>query len=80
MALRDELRALIAEIGELDDPAAITDEADLFRDLGLDSMQALEIVLEMERRYDIKVNEESLRKIRTLADAMRLAQSLGVPA
>ncbi|MBI5508449.1 MAG: acyl carrier protein [Deltaproteobacteria bacterium] len=76
-SMHDELRAVIAEIGEIDDPARITDDADLYADLGIDSMQALEIVLEMEKRFDLQVPEDALRDIRSLADAVRLVERLG---
>ena len=74
MDLRDQLRAIIAEVGEIDDPARITEEADLFVDLGLDSMQAMEIVLEIERRLGLAVNEDDLREIRSLAGAVAVAE------
>ena len=75
--LRDQLRAVIAEIGEIDDPQTITDDADLYADLGLDSMQALEIALEMERRLGLSISEAQLAKIRSLGDALKLAEELG---
>lgn len=75
--LEDTLRDIVIEVGELDDPAAVTLTANLFKDLGLDSMQALEIVLEIEQRLGIKVPEARLREIRTLADAVRVARELG---
>ena len=77
MPLRDRLRDLIAEVGEIDDPASITGTADLFTELGLDSMQALEVVLEMERRFSISVSEDKLGAIRSLDDAVHLAEQLG---
>ena len=72
--LREQLRGLIAEIGELDDTDQITDQTDLYQDLGLDSMQLIEIVLELERRFDIKIPEGSWRQIRTLDDALKVVQ------
>lgn len=75
--LRAQLIAVIAEIGEIDDPSQITDDADLFRDLGLDSMQALEIVLEMEQQLSLSIPESRLKEIRSLGDAVRLARELG---
>ena len=75
--LRAVLIEVIVEIGELDDAAAVTDDADLFEDLGLDSMQTLEVVLEMEQRLKLAVPEERLREIRSLGDALRLAKDLG---
>ena len=74
--LRAQLVEVIAEIGEIDDPAKITDDADLFQDLGLDSMQALEVVLEMEQQLKLSIPENRLKEIRSLADAVRLAQEL----
>ena len=75
--LRQELRDIIAEVAELDDPQVVTDEANLYADLGLDSMQALEIVLEIERRLDITVSENDLREIQSLGDAVVMAERLG---
>ena len=48
-ALKEELRALIAEIIERD--AAEVEDTKALRDLGVDSMQAIEIISDLERRY-----------------------------
>ncbi len=76
-SLRDQLRDVIAEIGEIDQLESITDDADLYQDPGLDSMQGLEIILEIEKRLSLSVPEEALQKIRSLADAVQLAKDLG---
>lgn len=76
-SLRDQLRDVIAEIGEIDQLDSITDDADLYQDLGLDSMQGLEIILEIEKRFSLTVPEEALQKIRSLADVVQLAKDLG---
>ena len=76
-SLKDQLREVIAEVGEIDELDSITDAADLYADLGLDSMQGLEIVLEIEKRFSLTVPEEALQKIRSLADAVQLATELG---
>lgn len=78
-ALKEELRALIAEIIERE-PAEVPDDTRL-RDLGVDSMQALEIISEIERRYQVKIVESEFENIRTLnlASAM-LAQKLAARA
>lgn len=75
--VREHLLHMIAEIGEIDNVAVITDQADLYDELGLDSMQCLEIVLEIESRFGISVPEESLQQIRSLADAVRISSDLG---
>lgn len=77
--LRATLRDIIAEIAEIDDPARITDDANLYKELGVDSMQALEIVLELEKRFSVAIPEAKLKEIRTLADAVRVAKEAGAP-
>ncbi|MEZ4270264.1 MAG: phosphopantetheine-binding protein [Myxococcota bacterium] len=74
-ALHQELRQLIAEIGEIDDLASITDTVNLYTELGLDSIHTMEIVLEIEQRYGVKIPEESLKKIHTLNDVVQLVAS-----
>jgi acyl carrier protein len=62
--LKDDLRALIAEIIERD-PATIADDVPL-RDLGVDSMQAIEIITDIEKRYKLKIAESEYRHVSTL--------------
>jgi acyl carrier protein len=68
--LKEDLRALIAEIAEKDE---IPDDVS-FKDLGIDSMMAIEIVSEIERAYGIKVPEEELEKISDLQSVVDLVQ------
>lgn len=70
----DDLRALIAEELELpvDD---VTEDADLANDLEVDSLTAMEIAVQLENKYQIKIAEEeiklftSVRKIQQLVSA-----------
>jgi acyl carrier protein len=55
--LKQELRAIVAEVSEIDE---IPDETP-FADLGIDSMMALEIVAEVERKYKVTVPEDELK-------------------
>jgi acyl carrier protein len=57
--LREKLRAIIAEVSEVDE---IPDETP-FKDLGIDSMMAIEIVAEIERTYKMSVPEDDLKKL-----------------
>lgn len=57
--LKEKLRAIIAEVSEVD---VIPDET-LFKDLGIDSMMAIEIVAEIERTYKMTVPEDDLKKL-----------------
>jgi len=63
--LREELRALVAEIAEKD---AIPDGA-TFKELGIDSMMGVEIVAAIERQYQIKIEDDELAGFKDLDGA-----------
>lgn len=57
--LREKLRAIIVEVSEVEE---VPDETP-FKDLGIDSMMAIEIVAEVERTYKLSIPEDDLRKM-----------------
>ena len=59
---KDEIRKLISEITEVPE-AEITDDAQFFDDLGVDSMMALEIVASIEKKYNISVKAQGKGKV-----------------
>lgn len=54
--LKDKLRAIIADVAELDE----VPDATPFKDLGIDSMMAIEIVSDVERQFKLTIPEEEL--------------------
>ena len=71
--LEQDLKDLVAEIVECD-PEDVTPDARFVEDLGMDSMQALEILAAVEKRYKIQVPEEYLGKIPTLSELVKLTK------
>jgi acyl carrier protein len=75
-SLKKELKEQIIEVLNLEDmqPEDIEDSAPLFGEgLGLDSIDALELIVLMEKNYGIKIKDSSLgkeifRSIDTMAD------------
>jgi acyl carrier protein len=58
----------IAEEFEID-PEAMKPEKTLFQDLGLDSLDIVDLVIVLEAAFRFKIREEEgIRKIRTLGD------------
>ncbi|MCC5835280.1 MAG: acyl carrier protein [Opitutales bacterium] len=84
--LKEELKELLVEALNLEDvdPADIKDDEPLFgAGLDLDSIDALELVLQLERQYGIKIgnSEESkkaLASIDVLADYIERQQAAKV--
>jgi len=75
---KEDLRRFIAEILEVS-PQTLTDELDFAADLDVDSLIALEVVVLLERRYEVKLDESRLAEITCLAAVyeMMLAETAG---
>jgi len=54
----------------------LTEGTRLLADLGLDSVQAMEILLEAEERFDISIPLNVLPSVRTVGDLARRVQQL----
>ncbi|MDH5490685.1 MAG: acyl carrier protein [Myxococcales bacterium] len=57
--LREELKEIICEVAEIDE---VPDETP-FSELGIDSMMAIEIVADVERRYKLSIPEDELQEL-----------------
>uniref|UniRef100_A0AAU2W2P2 Acyl carrier protein n=1 Tax=Streptomyces sp. NBC_00008 TaxID=2903610 RepID=A0AAU2W2P2_9ACTN len=68
---KEELRSLIAHILDLD-VEEITDDADFVRDLEVDSLMVLEIVVRIQRQYGVKLEERDLKNVSSLPQVLRL--------
>lgn len=65
---KEELRQTLAGVLDVN-VAELTDDAHFMDDLGVDSLMALEVVVVLEKKYDIRFVEEELRQITSLAKA-----------
>jgi acyl carrier protein len=54
--LKDELRQLLTEVASL--PAGFDEKADLYSDLGVASIKAMELLMALEDRYGVSVPDE----------------------
>jgi acyl carrier protein len=75
MMSREEILArlsgILVESFEID-PKAIKPEALLFQGLGLDSIDAIDMVVRLQEWTGRRVPEEALRKVRTVDDVVSL--------
>jgi acyl carrier protein len=69
--LREKLRSIVAEVAEVDE----VPDAKPFKDLGIDSMMAIEIVADVERAFKIKIPETELEQVTDLDSVVKLVQS-----
>jgi len=73
--LNDEIRALVAEILEME-PEEVSMEAHFVKDLGMDSMMALEILASIEKKYKIVIPEEALPKFTDLNTTIEIVSGI----
>ena len=50
------------------DPAALSPGGDVFDSLGVDSMQVLELLSELESEFDVEIPDYELRAVKTFAE------------
>ncbi len=70
-----DLRALVATILEVE-PDTIDAQASFVKDLGMDSMMALEILASIEKKYKIVIPEETLAKFTSLSQTVKIVQDM----
>ncbi|MBQ7449397.1 MAG: acyl carrier protein [Paludibacteraceae bacterium] len=52
------------------DPSTVTPEADIQSDLGADSLDTVEMIMEFEKEFGIQIPEEETERIKTVGDAI----------
>ena len=53
----------------------VTESANFTNDLGADSLDTVELIMEFERAFDIKIPDEDASTIATVADAVNYVSS-----
>jgi acyl carrier protein len=67
--LEEKVREIIAkELGV--EREKLTDDASFMEDLGADSLDTVELVMEFEKEFNIDIPDEDAEKLRTVGDAM----------
>ena len=70
----EKIRQIIANQLDLD-PAEIKMESNLIEDLHADSLDIVELVMDMEQEFDVEIPDEELLKVQTVGDIVRYLQS-----
>jgi acyl carrier protein len=69
------LQAILAETFELE-PARVTPEANLFEDLGLDSIDAVDLAIKLQQLTGKRVNAEVFKSVRTVDDVVNTVHQM----
>ncbi len=57
------------------DPNTITLETNLQEDLGADSLDLVEIIMEFETKFGIEIPDEDILKLKTIGDAIEYIEA-----
>jgi|TARA_B100000959_G_scaffold199682_1_gene208920 acyl carrier protein len=56
------------------DASEATNEANFTNDLGADSLDTVELIMELEKEFDIQIPDDEAEKIATVGDAIKFVQ------
>ncbi|MCQ2299316.1 MAG: acyl carrier protein [Bacteroidales bacterium] len=57
------------------DEAAVTPEASFTADLGADSLDTVELIMDLEKEFGVQIPDEDAEKIATVGDAINYIES-----
>ncbi|GAA2367373.1 MULTISPECIES: acyl carrier protein [Streptomyces] len=70
----EELRAFVADVLDVEEED-VTDDADFVKELGVDSLMALEVMVVLEKKYSVKLREQEMKEITCLRNVHDLLAS-----
>jgi acyl carrier protein len=75
MDIKEEVISLLSEKLAFDE-AEITEDKNLMNDLGIDSLDMAEIVMGVEEKFGLKVDDSETVEIKTVGDLIKKVEEL----
>lgn len=73
--IEKEIKSIIADVSGFDENE-ITPEKDLFKDMEIDSIKAIEITVAIEKKFKIAIRDEDVPNITNVKQATELVKKL----
>ena len=73
--IKEKIKAIIVDKLGVNEEE-VTDDAHLMEDLGADSLDTVELIMEFEKTFDIKISDEMSEKIKSVGDICNTVQEL----
>jgi acyl carrier protein len=70
----DKVKSIIAERLSIDE-SKITMESSFIEDLGADSLDTVELIMQLEEAFDMQIPDEDAEKLTTVGDAIKYIES-----
>jgi acyl carrier protein len=75
LTVREIGRAAEAVLGQ---SVAVTEDSDIARDLSVDSLALMNIVMELEDKFDLSIPLDRMAEVQTVGDLARLIDELRI--
>ncbi len=73
--ISSKVKAIIVEKLVID-ASEVTDSASFTGDLGADSLDTVELIMEFEKEFNIQISDEDAEKIQTVSDVVKYIQNV----
>ncbi len=74
MSISDRVKKIIVDkLGV--DLANVTNDANFIQDLGADSLDTVELIMEFEKEFEVSIPDEQAEKITTVGDAIAFLEA-----
>ena len=73
--ISSKVKAIIVEKLVIDE-SEVTDTASFTADLGADSLDTVELIMEFEKEFNIQISDEDAEKIQTVADVVTYIENV----
>ena len=77
MTLEEKVIKLVMEQLDVTKEVCVL-EASFIDDLGADSLDLVELIMEMEEKFGVEIADEELEKIRTIKDVIEFLKKKGI--
>ncbi|MAQ47783.1 MAG: acyl carrier protein [Flavobacteriales bacterium] len=67
--ISSKVKAIIVDKLVIDE-SEVTDESNFMSDLGADSLDTVELIMEFEKEFDLQIPDDEAEKITTVGDAI----------
>lgn len=71
----DRVKAVIREQLDVNEEVEITEETSMMKDLDADSLDAVEIMMELEDEFEIEIPDEDAEQFKTIGDIVKFVES-----
>ena len=70
----DKVKSIIVERLSVDE-SKVNEDASFIEDLGADSLDSVELIMQLEEAFDIQIPDEDAEKITTVGDAVKYIET-----